>query len=108
MSLIALTDRLYAGRSMARTLLLLVALIAAVIVGLLAMLAGVHPVAAYSLVGLGAAAYAPAKYGLVTELLPARALVAANGLPNTARKCWGNSPRMSVSTRVSARPSATR
>lgn len=49
------------------------------IVGLLAMLAGVHPVAAYSLVGLGAAAYAPAKYGLVTELLPARALVAANG-----------------------------
>lgn len=37
MSLIALTDRLYAGRSMARTLLLLIALIAAVIVGLLAM-----------------------------------------------------------------------
>ncbi|MDF2824673.1 MAG: hypothetical protein K0R68_2081 [Mycobacterium sp.] len=37
MSLIALTDRLNAGRSMARTLLLLIALIAAVIVGLLAM-----------------------------------------------------------------------
>ncbi|GAA3916983.1 DUF6153 family protein [Microbacterium invictum] len=37
MSLIALTDRLYAGRSMARTLLLLIALTAAVIAGLLAM-----------------------------------------------------------------------
>lgn len=37
MSLIALTDRLYVGRSMARTLLLLIALTAAVIVGLLAM-----------------------------------------------------------------------
>ena len=45
-------------------------------VGLL--LAGVHPVAALALVGLGAAAYAPAKYGLVTELVPPRLLVAAN------------------------------
>ncbi|QPF76786.1 lysophospholipid transporter LplT [Roseateles sp. DAIF2] len=49
------------------------------IVGLAGMLLGWHPVLAYSLVGLGAAAYAPAKYGLVTELVPARALVAANG-----------------------------
>ena len=37
MSLIALTDQLRAGRSMARTLLLLVALIGAVVVSLLAM-----------------------------------------------------------------------
>lgn len=37
MSLITLTDRLRAGRSMARTLLLLIALTGAVIVGLLAM-----------------------------------------------------------------------
>jgi len=37
MSLIALTERLHAGRSMARTLLLLIAVTAAVIVGLLAM-----------------------------------------------------------------------
>ena len=34
---------------------------------------------AYSVVGLGAAAYSPAKYGILTELLPARQLVAANG-----------------------------
>ena len=47
--------------------------------GVCALLGGVHPVAAYALVGLGAAAYAPAKYGLVTELVPPRQLVAANG-----------------------------
>ena len=34
---------------------------------------------AYALVGLGAAAYSPAKYGILTELLPAEQLVAANG-----------------------------
>jgi MFS transporter, LPLT family, lysophospholipid transporter len=34
---------------------------------------------AYSVVGLGAAAYSPAKYGILTELLPPRQLVAANG-----------------------------
>ena len=45
-------------------------------VGLL--LAGVHPVAALTVVGFGAAAYAPAKYGLVTELVGPRQLVAAN------------------------------
>ena len=37
MSLIALTEHLRAGRSMARTLLLLIALTGAVIIGLLAM-----------------------------------------------------------------------
>ncbi|MFL2002098.1 DUF6153 family protein [Microbacterium sp. A1-JK] len=37
MSLVALTERLHAGRSMARTLLLLIAVTGAVIVGLLAM-----------------------------------------------------------------------
>jgi hypothetical protein len=46
--------------------------------GLLAMLAGLHPVLAMVLVGLGAAGYAPAKYGLVTELVPAPLLVRAN------------------------------
>nr|WP_255719794.1 lysophospholipid transporter LplT [Pelomonas sp. P8] len=45
--------------------------------GLLA--AGLHPVAALAVVGLGAAAYAPAKYGLITELAEPEALVAANG-----------------------------
>jgi len=34
---------------------------------------------AYGVVGLGAAAYSPAKYGILTELLPARQLVVANG-----------------------------
>jgi MFS transporter, LPLT family, lysophospholipid transporter len=46
-------------------------------VGLL--LVGMHPVAALTVVGLGAAAYAPAKYGLVTELVAPEDLVAANG-----------------------------
>jgi len=39
----------------------------------------VHPVAGFAVVGLGAAAYAPAKYGLITEIVPSRQLVAANG-----------------------------
>jgi MFS transporter, LPLT family, lysophospholipid transporter len=49
------------------------------VLGVLALMAGVHPVAAFVIVGFGAAAYAPAKYGLVTELVAARRLVAANG-----------------------------
>ncbi|WP_088280026.1 lysophospholipid transporter LplT [Ideonella sp. A 288] len=49
------------------------------VVGVMALLVGLHPVAAFAVVGLGAAAYAPAKYGLVTELVPPRRLVAANG-----------------------------
>ena len=47
--------------------------------GLGGMLLPLHPVAAYAVVGLGAAGYAPAKYGLVTELVPPHQLVAANG-----------------------------
>jgi len=47
--------------------------------GCLLMLAGVHPLLAYALVGLGAAAYSPAKYGILTELLPNSQLVKANG-----------------------------
>ena len=43
------------------------------------MLAGVHPLIAYAVVGLGAAGYSPAKYGIVTELLAPERLVAANG-----------------------------
>ena len=48
------------------------------VMGVLALLMGVHPVAAFAVVGFGAAAYAPAKYGLITELVPAKRLVAAN------------------------------
>ena len=39
----------------------------------------VHPLFAYAVVGLGAAAYSPAKYGILTEYLPHRLLVVANG-----------------------------
>jgi len=49
------------------------------VVGCLMMLLGVHPLLAYAIVGLGAAAYSPAKYGILTELLPASQLVKANG-----------------------------
>lgn len=49
------------------------------VVGCLLMLFGTHPLMAYAIVGLGAAAYSPAKYGILTELLPASQLVKANG-----------------------------
>jgi MFS family permease len=49
------------------------------LVGCLMMLFGLHPLLAYAVVGLGAAAYSPAKYGILTELLPAEKLVVANG-----------------------------
>ena len=47
--------------------------------GCLMMLIGVHPLLAYGVVGLGAAAYSPAKYGILTEYLPHQKLVIANG-----------------------------
>jgi len=49
------------------------------VLGCLMMLFGTHPLMAYAIVGLGAAAYSPAKYGILTELLPASQLVKANG-----------------------------
>ena len=49
------------------------------VVGCLMMLFGSHPLMSYAIVGLGAAAYSPAKYGILTELLPASQLVKANG-----------------------------
>ncbi|WP_313300345.1 lysophospholipid transporter LplT [Diaphorobacter sp.] len=49
------------------------------VVGCLMMLFGHHPLLAYAVVGLGAAAYSPAKYGILTELLPPSQLVRANG-----------------------------
>ncbi|ARU31543.1 lysophospholipid transporter LplT [Sulfuriferula sp. AH1] len=48
------------------------------LVGCFAMLGGLNPLFAYGIVGLGAAAYSPAKYGILTEYLPAEKLVAAN------------------------------
>ena len=47
--------------------------------GLALLALGLHPVAALAVVGLGAAAYAPAKYGLITEMAAPEALVRANG-----------------------------
>ena len=43
------------------------------------MFAGVEPVAAYALVGTGAAIYGPAKYGILPELVGSERLVRANG-----------------------------
>jgi len=48
-------------------------------IGSLAMILGMPPLYAYGIVGIGAAAYSPAKYGILTELLPPEKLVGANG-----------------------------
>ena len=47
-------------------------------IGCVAMLANLPPLIAYSIVGIGAATYSPAKYGILTELLPPSKLVVAN------------------------------
>jgi MFS transporter, LPLT family, lysophospholipid transporter len=49
------------------------------IFGCCLMFTPLHPLLAYAVVGLGAAAYSPAKYGILTELLPSSKLVKANG-----------------------------
>ena len=68
----AMADRFPKGRVMFWSNLIKV-------VGCLMMLFGTHPLLAYAIVGLGAAAYSPAKYGILTELLPPSMLVKANG-----------------------------
>ena len=57
------------------------------VLALLLLLAGCSPVLAIGLAGLGSAIYAPAKYGLITELLPPRDLVRANGYFESATVC---------------------
>jgi MFS family permease len=57
------------------------------VVGICTLLAGLDPLLAIAIVGLGSAAYAPAKYGLITELLAARELVRANGFFEGATVC---------------------
>jgi MFS family permease len=47
--------------------------------GCMAMLLGMHPLLAYAAVGIGAAMYSPAKYGILTEYFPPEKLVWANG-----------------------------
>lgn len=49
------------------------------VVGCVSMIFGLPPLYAYGIVGIGAAAYSPAKYGILTELLPSNLLVKANG-----------------------------
>lgn len=49
------------------------------IVGCAMLFINIHPLLAYAVVGLGAAAYSPAKYGILTEMLPPSKLVVANG-----------------------------
>ena len=68
----AFADALPKGRVMFVTNLIKV-------VGCALMFFNVHPLLAYAIVGFGAAAYSPAKYGILTELLPPERLVAANG-----------------------------
>jgi len=68
----ALADAFPKGRVMFVTNLIKV-------VGCALMFCNVHPLIAYAVVGFGAAAYSPAKYGILTELLPPESLVAANG-----------------------------
>ena len=53
----------------------------------LALLAGADPALALAIAGLGAAIYGPAKYGLITELLPAQDLVRANGFIEGSTVC---------------------
>jgi LPLT family lysophospholipid transporter-like MFS transporter len=68
----AFADSLPKGRVMFITNMIKIA-------GCVMMFFTVHPLLAYAVVGFGAAAYSPAKYGILTELLPPEKLVAANG-----------------------------
>lgn len=49
------------------------------VVGVAFIFTSFHPVLAFAIAGMAASAYAPAKYGLVTETVPAVQLVKANG-----------------------------
>ena len=48
--------------------------------GALAMLSGVNPLAAYGMIGIGAAMYSPAKYGILAQMFGPASLVRANGM----------------------------
>ena len=51
------------------------------------LLAGMNPVAAFAITGLGAAIYAPAKYGLITEMTQTEQLVHANAWIEVSAIC---------------------
>lgn len=48
--------------------------------GALAMMLGMNPLTAYGLIGIGAAMYSPAKYGILTQMFGPAQLVRANGM----------------------------
>ena len=48
--------------------------------GAVAMAAGLNPLIAYGLIGVGATVYSPAKYGILTQLVDPGRLVRANGM----------------------------
>jgi len=56
-------------------------------IAILFLLAGSDPLWVIAIAGWGAAVYAPAKYGLMTELLPSADLVRANGFFEGATVC---------------------
>jgi MFS family permease len=66
---------------------LMMAMNALKVLGVAALLLGVNPLVALALIGVGAAAYAPAKYGLVTEMVAPGHLVAANGWIEVSTVC---------------------
>ena len=57
------------------------------ILGVVALLMGFNPLVAFAIAGLGATAYAPAKYGLITEIVGPSLLVKANGWLETSVVC---------------------
>jgi LPLT family lysophospholipid transporter-like MFS transporter len=48
--------------------------------GALAMLLGINPLTAYGMIGIGAAMYSPAKYGILSQMFGPASLVRANGM----------------------------
>ena len=57
------------------------------ILGVVVLLLGFNPLVAFAIAGLGATAYAPAKYGLITEIVGPNLLVKANGWLETSVVC---------------------
>jgi len=68
--------------------------------GVLLLLIGVEPLIAYALVGLGAALYSPAKYGILPEMVNTDTLVRANGWieATTPPSCSGLLPVLPLQT----------
>jgi MFS family permease len=66
---------------------LMMAMNALKVLGVALLLAGGNPLLAFAVIGVGAAAYAPAKYGLVTEMVAPRLLVRANGWIEISTVC---------------------